>query len=62
MSKPKNKSILYAVVRLPDNTPIAAFATYEAADNYSGKCDQEFKDYKIDRYTFTVRSLIYYDE
>ena len=42
--------------------PVGVFATEEGADNYAGKCDQEFVDRGIQSYNFRITLTSFYNE
>lgn len=66
MKLPKSKTTLALVWRyditMDSETPIAVFKTHEAADNYSGACQQEMRDRGFTEFFFGVSGIIYYDE
>jgi hypothetical protein len=66
MRLPKTKTGLYVVSRYEigadDGVPIGVFVTLEAADNYSGACEQKMIDSGITAYTFRPTYVMFYNE
>ena len=66
MKLPKTKTGLFVVSRYEiganDGVPIGIFATEEAALDYAGACEQEFKDSGILAYTFRPTYVMFYNE
>lgn len=66
MKLPKTKTGLFVVSRYEngsdDGCPIGIFVTAEAADNYAGACEQEFKDKGILIYNFRSQYVMFYNE
>jgi hypothetical protein len=66
MKKPKNKNYVFLVVRennpfTQENTPIACFFSLDSAEEYAGKCTQEYLDRGYKDISFSTTPLIYYD-
>lgn len=60
MKYPKNRELMYVVVRGEGEALVGAFSDYNAAEDYRGACEQEWLD-KTDRnYPFYVRLVTYY--
>jgi len=66
MKLPKTKTGLFIVMRYlmssDDGIPIGIFVTNAAADDYAGKCEQEFEDKNIKAFTFRVVYTMFYNE
>ena len=66
MKLPKTKTGLYVVMRhlhtSDDGFPVGIFATEEGADNYAGKCEQEFLDHGVNIYHFRKTYTSFYNE
>lgn len=61
--KLKNRNYLSLVVREygEEQIPIAAFLTFDRAEEYAGVMQQEFVERNIDGFVFKAIPLIYYD-
>jgi hypothetical protein len=63
---PKTKTGLCVVERVcmgaEGGVPVGIFVTEEAADNYGGSCEQEFKDKGITAYWFITTYVMFYNE
>lgn len=66
MKLPKTKTGLFVVSRYEigahEGVPIGIFATEEAAYDYAGACEQDFKDKGILVYTFRPYYVMFYNE
>lgn len=70
MSYPKNRTIVYIIVRTQIGVDeegirpvlLDSFRTYEQADNRKGAYEQQFIDNDLEgMYTFSIQTSMYYD-